>query len=212
MKKAAGEKGKGREPGARPPKARTTKPPEAARAAPNLEGVAARLLALCPPGEPPALWKEAELKRRLDPAGRPLLAGALTRLQEQRQLLALTQGKDVFYLFAGPLRGWLENAPLAAKPEPAAVPAPVPSDLFAVYTRLVRQSGGFPDVKIAVLRAALDPESSDDLPRRLIGMWRAGGATFSQGDWSLADEATRAAAVLLHGERYLLVRLEEEQE
>ena len=65
----------------------------------------------------------------------------------------------------------------------------------------------FPDVKIASLRAALDPASADALAARLVGLWREGRAALSQGDWSLADAATRDAAVVLHGERYLLVRL-----
>jgi hypothetical protein len=41
-----------------------------------------------------------------------------------------------------------------------------------------------------------------------LTLWREGGAALSLGDWSLADEETRAAAVTLDGERYLLVRLE----
>ena len=90
--------------------------------------MAARLLGLFPSGELPALWKEAELKRRLPAQERPLLGAALTHLQEARQVLALTQGKDVCYLFAGPLRGWLADAPLAAEAVPTATVTP--EDLF----------------------------------------------------------------------------------
>ena len=204
MKKGGGE-----------PKARRTakapKQPKTAKAPPpTVEAVAERLLPSFPPGEPPTLWKDAELKRRLSTAERPLLAAALDRLQEARQVLALTQGKGKVYLFAEPLRGWLANAPVGREPEPPIAPGSetAPEDLFAVYARLVERSGGFPDVKIAALQAALNAGSTGALTGRLIGLWREGRATLSQGDWSLADEATRAAAVELNGERYLLVRLD----
>ena len=178
-------------------------------AAPTVETVAAKIVGLFPTGEPPAPWKEAELRRRLEAAERPLLAEALTRLREERRVLALPQGTGVVYLFAGPLREWLAGAPTVGGAEPAVVETrSEPTAIFAAYASLVRRSGGFPDVKIAALRAALDPEGAEGLPARLTGLWREGRATLSQGDWSLADEATRAAAVELHGERYLLVRLE----
>ena len=122
---------------------------------------------------------------------------ALARLQDARQLLALGQGKSVRYLFAGPLRQWLDGS--AAPTEPAA--------LDEVYRRLVRESGGFPDVKISALQAAVG-DGSGALATELVARWRRGEATLSMGDWSLASEETRAAAVELNGERYLLVRLE----
>ena len=116
MKKEEGDQAGRRLKSVRTPR---EKAPKAGKAdAPTVEGVAARLLALFPPGELPALWKEAELKRRLTTAEGPLLAGALARLQEERQVLALTQGKGVVYLFAGPLRGWLDGAPVAREGEP----------------------------------------------------------------------------------------------
>ena len=193
------------------PRARVAKTPRAPKAAPpGTEVVAARLLALGAPDEPPALWKEADLKRRLAAAERPQLAAALTRLQQGRQVLALGQGKTTLYLFAAPVRAWLAEGPAMEDDVLPAPGAPVAaSDLFAVYAGLVRQSGGFPDVKIAALRAALDPASADALGVRLVELWREGRATLSQGDWSLADDATRAAAVELSGDRYLLVRLDE---
>ena len=189
--------------GSQPPKAKTpraARPPKAKAPPPAPEAVAAGLLGGFPAGEAPRLWKEAELKRRLTPPERPALTAALARLREGRQVLALTQGKTTLYLFAEPLRGWLEQGTAGVDAS-----TPAAGDLPAAYARLVRQSGGFPDVKIAALRAALGAGVND----RLVALWRAGQATFSQGDWSLADEETRAAAVELSGERYLLVRLEE---
>ena len=178
--------------------------------APTAETVGARLLAVGAfvPGTlntPPALWKETALRRQ-----RPLLSAALAGLTAERHLVPLRQGKSTLLAFAAPLRAWLgEEAVHAAPPlsVPVSVEAPDNGALFAAYARLVRESGGFPDVKIAGLRRALG-DAAADLPDRLAALWREGRATLSLGDWSLADETTRAAAVELAGEKYLLVRLD----
>ncbi len=186
-----------------PPTRRGTRRPAApASALPaTLDAVVARLLELVPSGELPALWSRAELSRRLTPAERPQLDAVLTRLQEERQVLGLSQGKGIYYVFAGPLRGWLAgNAVVVASPTEEA-----PKALGEVYRRLVRESGGFPDVKISALQAA----AGRALAAELIASWRQGEATLSLGDWSLATEETRAAAVELDGEKYLLVRFED---
>ena len=125
----------------------------------------------------------------------------------------MRHGRNAFVAFAGPLRVWLEED-LADDAAPGLPPAPVPVEiaadlddaaLFFAYTRLVRESGGFPDVKIAHLSSAA---GDAPLAGRLVALWREGRATLSLGDWSLADETTRAAAVELDGEKYLLVRLD----
>ena len=171
---------------------------------PAADTVAARLLALAAPGEEGAhaLWSRAELACRLRPADRPGLDAVLARLQAERQVLALRHGKTVLYAFAEPLRDWLESG-AGAKGGPA--PA-----LVEAYRRLVRESGGFPDVKISALRAALGAAEAATLSRDLVALWRRGEGTLSLGDWSLASEETRAAAVEINGEKYLLVRLEED--
>lgn len=163
----------------------------------TLDDVVAGLLALASEGEPPVLWSRAELSRRLTPAERPQLDAALARLREERQVLGLSQGKGTYYVFAGALRRWLA--------EDAVAGTVTPLPLVEVYRRLVRESGGFPDVKIAALQAA----TGGTLAAELTAAWRRGEATLSLGDWSLADEGSRAAAVELDGERYLLVRFEE---
>ena len=94
-------------------------------------------------------------------------------------------------------------------------PRPAPSAtahraLSAVYARAVRESGGLPDVKISVLERALAPVEAAGLAGVLRALWREGRVTLSLGDWSLADEETRRAAVELDGERYLLVRMEQD--
>ena len=175
---------------------------------PTLEAVVARLLAPAPPGELPALWSRAELNRRLAAAERPLLDAALARLREDRQLLGLSYGKSTLYVFAGPLRGWLAGTAVLAAP--VAGPGAEQAALRDVYRRLARESGGFPDVKISALKKALGQAAGETLAAELIALWRQGEATLSLGDWSLASEETRAAAVELAGEKYLLVRFEGE--
>ncbi len=180
--------------------------------------VAARLLALGAfvPGvleTPPTLWKEAELRRKLPAHEQSLLGTALDHLQEARQIVPLRHGRNAFVAFAGPVRVWLEDDVADAAPavdSPASVPVETAGDLddaelFFAYSRVVRESGGFPDVKIAGLQRVA---GKGPLAGRLVALWREGRATFSLGDWSLADETTRAAAVELDGEKYLLVRLD----
>ena len=172
-----------------------------AEPAATVESVTARLLALPQPGGPVpvALWTKAELGRALSRAEKPHLDAALARLQEDRRLLMLGHGESVFFAFAEPLREWLGTG--VAMTEAA-------GDLPDVYRRLVRESGGFSDVKISALARALGPGVAVGLAERLKALWRMGDATLSLGDWSLASEETRAAAVELDGEKYLLVRLE----
>lgn len=123
----------------------------------------------------------------------------MERLQADGRLLALSHGESVFFAFAAALRERL------AAPEGTTAS---PVDLLETYRRLVRESGGFPDVKISALARALGPAAARDLSQRLIGAWRTGDAMLSLGDWSLASEEMRAAAVEMDGEKYLLVRFE----
>src|SRR5260221_4040307 len=74
------------------------------------------------------------------------------------------------------------------------------------YEDLVRLAG-FPDVEIATLqRQSGVPMAA--LKEWLLAEHQGGRAIFGIGDWSLADEATRAGVIELRGDRYLLVRLE----
>ena len=182
---------------------------------PDAPSVAARLLAAGAfvsgtLNTPPTLWKAAELRRKLPRHEHALFDAALDGLQTARQVVPLRHGRTMYVAFAGPLRVWLEDD-IAEGPAavPPATPPPATGEddaaLFFAYSRLVRESGGFPDVKIAALQHAVG-----DVPlgERLAALWREGRATLSLGDWSLADDATRAAAVELDGEKYLLVRLD----
>ena len=190
-------------------------------AVPNIESVSAKLLALTSgiPEQSPALWRKSELSRVLSADERPLLAATLAWMEERRGLLRVADGsRDGRFLFTEPLRRWLElgeAAPPKIPPAAPAAPAPDTStgslpDLLAAYTRAVRESGGFPDVKISALQRALPSAAASALPERLRALWREGQVTLSLGDWSLASEEMRKAAVELDGEHYLLVRFEED--
>ncbi len=180
--------------------------PRAVTVAMTPEMVAARLLTLVPPGEGeaplPTLWRKTDFGRKLSRAEKEHLDAALVRLQEERQVVALEHGGNMFFAFAEPLRARLGG-------ESGPVPVVTDHDLREAYRRLVRESGGFPDVKISLLARALGPAAGNGLGERLIGLWRTGDATLSLGDWSLAGEETRMAAVEMDGEQYLLVRFEE---
>lgn len=193
-------------PGIRKPKKRPEREPEAV----SVEAVAARLLALPQAAGPlPALWRKTELARALPRAEKTYLDAALARLQEERRLVAFDHGGNVFFAWAEPLRGWLAASVVAASPASMKPAVATTVDLMDAYRRLVRESGGFPDVKISTLARALGPSAAEGLPERLIGAWRTGDAMLSLGDWSLANDEMRAAAVELDGEKYLLVRFEE---
>lgn len=78
-------------------------------------------------------------------------------------------------------------------------------EVRAAY-RLLAARTGFPSVAIS----ALQQESAAPLAALqewLLGEHRAGRAILSRGDWSLADEAKRGAAVEWQGQPYLLARL-----
>ena len=188
---------------------------------PTTEGVAAKILALTSPddGRPPVLWRKNELAHLLAAAEKPLLLPALTWLEGTRKVLRVSVSKSgERYLFADPVRRWFGSAG-SAPPAPPAPPieqaATVATGrngltLLSAYARAVRESGGFPDVRISTLRRALPPADAAELPDRLRALWREGQLTLSLGDWSLASEEMRQAAVELEGERYLLVRFEED--
>ena len=186
-----------------PPSAKPVRSPRktSAKAAPGatVESVVARLLGLPQiEGETPALWRKTDFGGELSGAEKPFLDAALARLQGERRLVALSYGKSVYFAWADALAERLGPAPVEAAAD----------DLMGVYRRLVRESGGFPDVKIAGLARGVGPAGARGLAGRLTALWRGGDVTLSLGDWSLASEETRAAAVELDGEKYLLVRFE----
>ncbi len=101
-------------------------------------------------------------------------------------------------------------APQPAVAQPANVAAPDPAadaHLLNAYRKVVRETG-FPAVAISTFQR----ECGLPLPALhdwLLARRQLGKAILSTGDWSLADDSRRAAAIELEGSRFLLVRISE---
>jgi len=78
--------------------------------------------------------------------------------------------------------------------------------VLASYKAVVDR-GGVVDIRVADLAAAI-PCGPEALKTFILDRRRQGKAVLSHGDWSLASEAERAAAIEVDGEPYLRVRLE----
>jgi hypothetical protein len=90
--------------------------------------------------------------------------------------------------------------------EPVAPPEEIDSDRIREAYRALADQSGFTSVKIAALQREAGT-TLVALQQWLLAEYQQGRAVLSFGDWSLSDEATRAAAIELRGERYLLVKL-----
>lgn len=139
---------------------------------------------------------QAALKKQ--PGAAEWLEAALAHLLREKRLLSLTYrktkgGEEVF-------------VPISRLP--AAVSSTVPFSVEAVreaYRELSARMG-FPAVAISALSQASGAGPAE-LRAWLLAEHLAGKAILSRGDWSLADEAKRAAAVEWKGQPHLLVRL-----
>jgi hypothetical protein len=134
-----------------------------------------------------------------------LLDAALRALVKAGRLIGLRRGEAVLYAHADGL-GAVVPAQREATAEPEQAAAHDPRlRIIEAYRRLVEQDG-FSDVVIADLRrdAAMPQE---ELAAWLLEQSRLGKAHLGRGDWSLADDATRQAAVIAAGEPHLRVRL-----
>lgn len=168
--------------------------------APTAESVAAKLREIGAKAGEFTLWTSAELASELTGAEKLLFDDALKQLQAAREVIAFTRPDASFFAFRATL------AMESPAPEPPAVDR---DSVLTAYCKLVRESGGFPDIKISALQKALGPAAPGKLAGVLIDLWREGAANLSLGDWSLASEEMRAAAVELDGEQYLLVRIDD---
>ncbi|MDQ3622357.1 MAG: hypothetical protein M3463_07705 [Verrucomicrobiota bacterium] len=172
--------------------------PEFAPARPTLESVCARLEQIAAVKHP-HLLSASELKRGLLKTEQPLFEKACYWLETQRQLVKLLRGKTALFACAGSLRFFLGEA--------ASEDGIHPERIREAYRTLAARTG-FPAVEIAALQRATGAPL-DALRPWLLDEYRQGRAVFSSGDWSLAEEATRAAALQVGDARYLLVRLQE---
>jgi hypothetical protein len=168
--------------------------PSVPRAAGKMEQLAAR--------QHPALLTAPELKKALNANEKTLAAKAVESLEADRRLVKLIRKTSSVYAHGDSLRAML-GAGLQAEVPLAKVSG---GAVRQSYENLVRLTG-FPDVEIAALQRQ-SGVSMAALKDWLLAEHRAGRAIFGLGDWSLADEATRAGVIDLRGDRYLLVRLE----
>ncbi len=134
-----------------------------------------------------------------------LLDAALRALVKAGRLVPLRSGEGTLYTHVGSVAG------VAVAPKPVA-PEPEKSGdqenrlrIIEAYRRLVEREG-FGDVVIAELRREAGL-TQGDLAAWLLEQSRCGRAHLGRGDWSLADEVARGAAVVAAGEPHLRVRL-----
>jgi hypothetical protein len=183
---------------------------------PNLERVCA-LLEEFATAKYPETFNESELKKQLSAKEAVLLARAIYWLENQREIVRLRHGKAILFSSARGLRNSLggesvEIPVVGSFLERTVITEPIASfeDIDAGRLRkayrLLAEQSGFPSVKIAALRRE-SGASLAGLHRWLLDEYQQGRAVLSFGDWSLSDETTRAAAIELRGERYLLVKL-----
>ena len=159
----------------------------------------------------PYLLSESELLKRLTKVEQPHFVNALYWLESQRELIRLTHKATGLFVAARALRNAIGSEPEALDRPSLVSESDVSS--ITIDAEKVRQSyqtlaaqSGFPSVKIDRLQR----ESGVPLPA--LQAWlrdehQQGRAVLSFGDWSLSEESTRAAAIELRGERYLLVKL-----
>jgi len=171
--------------------------PTVAGAANKIDQLAAR--------KHPALLTAAELKKALPKNESALLVQALELLENERRLLKLSRTTATVYAHGSSLRAMLGASEPKAPAQ--AIDANSGESIRGSYDDLVRLSG-FPDVEIATLQQHTRVPMSD-LKDWLLAEHKNGRAVFGIGDWSLADEQTRAGVIDMRGDRYLLVRLED---
>lgn len=132
-----------------------------------------------------------------------LLDGAVRSLVSARRLVPLKHGDEMLYAHVDSF-----SAPRARTGAVEAAARPASDSRFRIteaYRRLVERDG-FGDVVIAELLREAGIEK-DELTALLLEESRCGRAHLGRGDWSLADESTRHAAVIVADEPHLRVRL-----
>ncbi|MDD2676413.1 MAG: hypothetical protein PHP75_02965 [Methylacidiphilaceae bacterium] len=147
---------------------------------------------------PARLFLEKELGKFCRPGEAFFLKEAVQELVHGKILVRLTRGKTSYYVHR---TGWLP--PLDATPSSGPFD---PEKVEKAYRELVDEQG-FLDVRPAEL-ASRSGAPLESLKVWLLEQSRAGRAHLARGDWSLATEEERRAAVVLDGQPHLRVRLE----
>jgi hypothetical protein len=187
---------------------------------PTRESVAAALEAFAE-REFPRLLSPADLKDALgkDKEAQSFIFRAFELLAAERRLIVLryqpSKKKTVeLYAHLESLRKALDPVASTSLKEITApstdatltAPPPLSPEFIHVAYQTIAEQTGFPAVPISSLQQGC-AVPLDALKSWLVEEYKNGRAVLSSGDWSLADETKRAAAVEINGERYLLVRL-----
>lgn len=174
--------------------------PSVGGAANKIEQLAAR--------KHPALLTSADLKKALSKNESAMLGPAMELLETEKRLVKLLRKTSVVYAHGDSLRAMLGESVTNAQPAPS--PGVVSGESIRRAYRDLARLSGFPAVEIAALQrhAGISMSTLKDWLRE---EHRRGRAVFSAGDWSLADEQTRAGLIEIEGrnERYLNVQLED---
>lgn len=170
-------------------------------------------------------WSRAKLETGLTGAIKAKAAAATDLLVEEKQLVPIQVGAGRSYLSVRKFKEWLGEAaegeeaktvkvetaqPATRVAAPLAPPAPSLDGLIAHVIeayRAVRARIGYDDVEILAVREAAGV-SQQEIERALLELGARGRAVLSGGDFSLATEAERAAAIELLGRPQLAVRIE----
>lgn len=157
-----------------------------------LELAYAHIEAKTAPGNP-KLYIASELRRGLKGASKDKADEAITLLVRDGKLLRFMRGNTAFFLHTAALGGSVSAKPTLTRDQ-----------VLAAYREIVKATG-LSNVLIEDLWRRLQAPM-DELASMLVAECRAGRAVPTRGDWQLASEATRAAAVDIDGQAHLIIR------
>ncbi|MGH8524186.1 MAG: hypothetical protein ACREXY_08225 [Gammaproteobacteria bacterium] len=157
-----------------------------------LELAYAHMEAKAVPGNP-KLYVATELRRGLKGAPNDKAEEAIKHLVRDGKLLRLARGSTAFFLHKASLSGPVSEMPTLTRDR-----------VLAAYREIVNATG-LSNVLVEELRRRLQAPINE-LAEMLVQECRAGRAVPSRGDWLLASEATRAAAIHIGGQPHLIIR------
>ncbi len=168
--------------------------------APNLEDAANTLDQKLSEAPPKKLWNKDRMRKLLSPVLRPFFDDVLPLLIADGILFEFRQGRTRLYVHLGALDRARSHSAIAMAPS-------VLERMRDAYARL-RATSEMPFVSIAALMEASDLPK-DIIHETLAAESKAGRASLSVGDWSLATPDVRAAALSLGGKSFVSVAFHE---
>lgn len=151
-------------------------------------------------------WTVTDLGRLLPPVQRGLLTKALHAMADAGEVweLRASKGSGRCWLFSKSVQLGSHRVPQTSD---GASSASIAAAVHAAYATWRRKAG-------SSLMAISDLQSSSGEPLPALHEWlrseaAAGRAELSEGDWSLAPPEVRAAAIVVHGRKFIRVRFPE---